>query len=39
MTRPVVYLEVIGRDPDQLRRYYGELFGSTFKTPFASHPV
>jgi predicted enzyme related to lactoylglutathione lyase len=24
---------VIGRNPDKLRRYYGELFGWTFDTP------
>ena len=23
MARPVVHFEVIGRNPDQLRRYYG----------------
>ena len=33
MARPVVHFEVIGSDPDQLRRYYGELFGLTFDTP------
>ncbi len=33
MARPVVHFEVIGSDPDQLRRYYGELFGWTFDTP------
>ncbi|HKO29003.1 MAG TPA: VOC family protein [Solirubrobacteraceae bacterium] len=33
MARPVVHFEVIGRDPDQLRRYYGDLFGWTFDTP------
>jgi hypothetical protein len=33
MARPVVHFEVIGRDPDQLRRYYGELFGWAFDTP------
>lgn len=25
MSRPVVHFEVIGTNPDQLRRYYGEL--------------
>jgi predicted enzyme related to lactoylglutathione lyase len=33
MARPVVHFEVIGRTPDQLRRYYGDLFGWTFDTP------
>jgi len=33
MARPVVHFEVIGRNPDQLRRYYGDLFGWTFATP------
>jgi hypothetical protein len=29
----VVHFEVIGRDPDQLRRYYRNLFGWIFDTP------
>lgn len=33
MARPVVHFEVIGRNPDQLRRYYGDLFGWRFDTP------
>jgi uncharacterized protein len=33
MARPVVHFEVIGRNPDQLRRYYGDLFDWTFDTP------
>jgi predicted enzyme related to lactoylglutathione lyase len=33
MARPVVHFEVIGKDPDQLRRYYRDLFGWTFDTP------
>jgi hypothetical protein len=33
MARPVVHFEVIGRNPDQLRRYYGDLFGWTFDAP------
>ncbi|HTX07701.1 MAG TPA: VOC family protein [Solirubrobacteraceae bacterium] len=33
MARPVVHFEVIGRNPDQLRRYYGDLFEWTFDTP------
>jgi predicted enzyme related to lactoylglutathione lyase len=32
MAQPVVHFEVIGRHPDQLRRYYGDLFGWTFET-------
>ena len=33
MARPVVHFEVIGRNPDRLRRYYGDLFGWTAETP------
>ena len=33
MARPVVHFEVIGRNPDQLRRYYSGLFGWDFDTP------
>ncbi|MBV8946116.1 MAG: VOC family protein [Solirubrobacterales bacterium] len=33
MARPVVHFEVIGRNPGQLRRYYGDLFDWTFDTP------
>ncbi len=33
MASPVVHFEVIGSDPDQLRRYYGDLFDWTFDTP------
>ena len=33
MARPVVHFEVIGKDPDQLRRYYRDLFGWTCETP------
>ena len=33
MARPVVHFEVIGKHPDQLRHYYGDLFGWTFDTP------
>jgi uncharacterized protein len=33
VAQPVVHFEVIGKDPDRLRRYYGELFGWTFDTP------
>ena len=27
MGQPVVHFEVIGKDPDALRSYYGDLFG------------
>jgi uncharacterized protein len=27
MGQPVVHFEIIGREPDRLRRYYAELFG------------
>jgi uncharacterized protein len=33
MAHPVVHFEVIGENPDRLRRYYGDLFGWTFDTP------
>lgn len=33
MGQPVVHFEVIGKDPDQLRDYYGQLFGWTFGEP------
>ncbi len=33
MPQPVVHFEVIGKNPDKLRQYYGELFGWTFDTP------
>jgi predicted enzyme related to lactoylglutathione lyase len=32
MGQPVVHFEVIGRDGDRLRRYYGDLFGWEFQT-------
>ena len=32
MGQPVVHFEVIGKDPEQLRSYYGELFGWEFDT-------
>jgi uncharacterized protein len=32
MGRPVVHFEVIGKDGDKLRDYYGELFGWQFDT-------
>lgn len=36
MGRQVVHFEIIGSDPERLRRYYGELFGWTFETGDAS---
>ena len=33
MASPVVHFEVIGSNPDRLRRYYGDLFDWTFDTP------
>ena len=33
MPQPVVHFEVIGKNPDRLRQYYGDLFGWTFDTP------
>jgi predicted enzyme related to lactoylglutathione lyase len=32
MGQPVVHFEIIGRDPETLRGYYGELFGWQFDT-------
>jgi uncharacterized protein len=32
MGQPVVHFEVIGKDSDKLRAYYGELFGWEFDT-------
>jgi hypothetical protein len=36
MAYPVVHFEIIGKDPDKLRSYFGELFGWQFDT---SSPV
>ncbi len=33
MGQPVVHFEIIGGDPENLRKYYGELFGWEFDTP------
>jgi uncharacterized protein len=33
MARPVVHFEIIGKDPEHLRGYYGDLFGWSFDTP------
>jgi uncharacterized protein len=32
MPQPVVHLEIIGRDPERLHAFYGELFGWDFDT-------
>src|SRR5216684_1916794 len=32
MGQPVVHFEVIGKDPEELRRYYSDLFGWAFDT-------
>jgi len=32
MGQPVVHFEIIGTDPEELRKYYGELFGWVFQT-------
>jgi predicted enzyme related to lactoylglutathione lyase len=32
MGQPVVHFEIIGKDPAELRRYFGELFGWEFDT-------
>ncbi len=32
MGQPVVHFEVIGKDPEKLRSYYGDLFGWEFNT-------
>jgi predicted enzyme related to lactoylglutathione lyase len=33
MAQPVVHFEIIGKDPERLRTYFGELFGWEFDTP------
>ena len=33
MANPVVHFEVIGKEPEKLRSYYGNLFGWEFDTP------
>lgn len=32
MAHPVVHFEIIGKDPERLRTFYGELFGWEFDT-------
>jgi len=36
VAHPVVHFEIIGKNPDKLRNYFGELFGWQFDT---SSPV
>jgi uncharacterized protein len=33
MSRPVVHFEVIAKDPERIREYFGALFGWRFDTP------
>jgi predicted enzyme related to lactoylglutathione lyase len=33
MSQPIVHFEVIGKDPQRLREYFGDLFGWEFATP------
>jgi predicted enzyme related to lactoylglutathione lyase len=33
MPQPVVHFEVVGQDPTNLRKYFGELFGWEFDVP------
>jgi predicted enzyme related to lactoylglutathione lyase len=33
MSQPVVHFEVVGRDPERLRNYFGQLFGWEFDVP------
>jgi predicted enzyme related to lactoylglutathione lyase len=33
MSRPVVHFEIVGRDPERLRHYFGQLFGWNFDVP------
>ena len=37
MGQPVVHFEVVGRDPEMLRSYYGDLFGWEFDTSGGKH--
>ena len=32
MAQPVVHFEIIGKDPEKLRGYFGDLFGWEFDT-------
>ena len=32
MGQPVVHFEITGKEPEKLRRYYGDLFGWEFDT-------
>ena len=33
MPHPVVHFEVIGRDPERLRQFFGQLFGWEYHIP------
>ena len=35
MGQPVVHFEIIGKDPEKLRGYYGDLFGRPY--PFGDY--
>jgi uncharacterized protein len=39
MGHPVVHFEIVGRDPERLRGYYGELFGWEFEVGDAATPA
>jgi predicted enzyme related to lactoylglutathione lyase len=39
MGQPVVHFEIIGRDPDALRRFYAELFGWSAELGDATTPA
>ena len=39
MGQPVVHFEIVGRDPDRLRQYYGALFGWQFDTSGPASPA
>jgi predicted enzyme related to lactoylglutathione lyase len=38
MAQPVVHFEVIGKDPERLRKYFAELFGWEFDPPSSVAP-
>jgi uncharacterized protein len=33
MSQPVVHFEIVGKDPQRLRKYFGDLFGWQFELP------
>ncbi|WP_431279442.1 VOC family protein [Leifsonia poae] len=39
MVDPVVHFEVIGKDPERLRRFYGDLFGWEYALPAPVAPA